>query len=85
MLSEALALKTPILTSRVAGVEGLLGADFPGYFRAGDAKGLATLLERAEHDELFYRRLELAGEKLSPKVAPSWELQTWRRLLGSMG
>ena len=84
VLSEALALGTPILTSQVPGVEGLLGPRFPGYFPAGDAGSLATLLERAEHDEVFYRRLELVGEKLASMVAPSWELQSWRRLLSPM-
>ncbi len=84
VLSEALALKTPILASRVPGVEGLLGADFPGYFLAGDAGSLATLLEGAEHDEVFYRRLELAGEELAKKVEPFRELRSWKELLGSM-
>ena len=84
VLSEALALKTPILASRVPGVEGLLGADFPGYFPAGDAGSLATLLEGAEHDEVFYRRLELAGEELAKKVEPFRELRSWKELLDSM-
>ena len=84
VLSEALALGTPILASRVPGVEGLLGGYFPGYFPAGDAGSLATLLERAEHDEVFYRRLELAGEKLAAMVAPSRELHSWQQLLDSM-
>ena len=84
VLSEALALGTPILASRVPGVEGLLGADFPGYFRAGDAPSLTTLLERAEHDEVFYRRLERAGEKVAAMVAPSRELHSWQQLLRSM-
>ncbi len=84
VLSEALILGTPILASRVPGVEGLLGAYFPGYFPAGDARSLATLLERAEHDDVFYRRLELAGEKLAAKVAPSRELDSWQELIDSL-
>ena len=85
VLSEAIALGVPILASRVPGIEGLLGQLYPGYFSPGDAGSLATLLERAEHDELFYRRLELAGEKLAPMVEPSWELRSWQQLLSSMG
>ena len=47
------------------------------------AQALAELLSRAEHDEVFYRRLELAGAKLAPMVAPDWELRAWHQLLSS--
>lgn len=84
VLSEALALGVPILASRVAGVEGLLGDRYPGYFPAGDAARLAELLAQAEHDEVFYRRLQIAGEKLAPMVAPAWELRSWQQLLAAV-
>ena len=84
VLSEALALGVPILASRVAGVEGLLGEGYPGYFPCGDASSLAELLHQAEHDEVFYRRLQIACEKLAPMVEPSWELQSWQQLLSSL-
>ena len=83
VLSESLALGVPILASRADGVVGLLGERFPGYFETGDASALAELLERAEVDEIFYRRLKLACEKLAPMVAPSWELRSWQQLLSS--
>ncbi len=84
VLSEALALGVPILTSRVAGVEGLLGEEYPGYFPIGDAATLAELLAQAEHDEVFYRRLQRACDKLAPMVAPASELRTWHELLSSL-
>jgi glycosyltransferase involved in cell wall biosynthesis len=83
VLSEALALGTPIVTSRAAGVEGLLGEDYPGYFPVGDAAGLAEVLVNAEHDEVFYRRLQRACDKLAPLVLPANELRTWHQLLSS--
>jgi len=84
VLSEALAIGVPILASRVNGVEGLLGAGYPGLFPPGDADALAEALARAEHDEIFYRRLELAGRKLAPMVAPSWEMRSWQQLLDAL-
>lgn len=84
VLSEALALGVPILASRVAGVAGLLGEGYPGYFPPGDASGLAERLHQAQHDEVYYRRLQIACEKLAPMVAPERELQSWQQLLSSL-
>lgn len=84
VLSEALALGVPILASRAPGVEGLLGDDYPGFFPIGDSKSLAALLAQAEHDEVFYRRLQRACEKLAPLVAPATELRAWHELLSSV-
>jgi len=36
VISEALALGVPVLSSCIGGSLGLLGADYAGYFRAGD-------------------------------------------------
>jgi glycosyltransferase involved in cell wall biosynthesis len=41
---EAACQGTPVLASRVPGNVGMLGADYAGYFEAGDAAGLAALL-----------------------------------------
>ena len=84
VLSEALALGVPILASRVAGVEGLLGENYPGYLPPGDASGLAECLHQAGRDEVYYRRLQIACEKLAPMVAPAWELQSWKQFLSSL-
>ena len=43
---EALRSGTPVLASRVPGNVGLLGTDWPLYFEAGDAAGLAAALQR---------------------------------------
>ena len=44
VILEAACQGTPVLASRVPGNIGMLGADYAGYFDAGDAAGLAALL-----------------------------------------
>lgn len=81
VISEALAAGVPILSSRIPGSIGLLGADFPGYFAPQDTRALATLLELAETDAGFYRTLkEWCGEQ-APLVSRAKESQAWKSLL----
>jgi putative glycosyltransferase (TIGR04348 family) len=44
VILEAACQGTPVLASRVPGNVGMLGADYAGYFAAGDAAELAALL-----------------------------------------
>lgn len=44
VVMEAVRSGTPVLASRIPGNVGMLGADYLGYFEAGDAAGLARLL-----------------------------------------
>lgn len=81
VVSEALAASVPVLSSRIAGSIGILGADYPGYFRVGDTAALAALLERAETDSSFYRDLKRRCRKLKILVSPSRERREWARLL----
>jgi putative glycosyltransferase (TIGR04348 family) len=80
-VSEALAASVPVLSSRIAGSIGLLGADYPGYFPVGDTAALARLLERAESDEGFYRTLKEWCAGLRHLVDPAREQQSWAELL----
>ena len=80
-ISEALAWGVPIIASRIPGSVGLLGADYPGYFRPGDTRGLAKLLSRAETDRRVYQALRAHCSKLAPRVRPSREREAWARLL----
>ena len=57
VISEAIALGVPVVSSRIAGSLGLLGADYSGYFPFGDTQALADLLRRAETDTAFYDAL----------------------------
>jgi putative glycosyltransferase (TIGR04348 family) len=81
VISEALAASVPVLASRIPGNVGLLGAAYPGYFERGDTRALAALLERAETDRVFYRRLALAVARRSHLASPDLELRKWRSLL----
>jgi putative glycosyltransferase (TIGR04348 family) len=83
-ISEALAVSVPVLSSRIAGSIGLLGADYPGYFPLGDTAALARLLERAESDRRYYRALEEWCARLRPLVDPARERQSWADLLAEL-
>lgn len=57
VVGESIVHGTPVLSTRIDGVLGLLGDDYPGFFPVGDSHELAALLERCETDEDFYTRL----------------------------
>ena len=60
---EALAAHTPVIGTRMSGNVGLLGVDYPGYFRVGDAKGLAGAIERAAREPAWLATLRRHGAR----------------------
>lgn len=60
VVSEAVMADLPVIASAIPGSEGLLGADYPGYYPVEDTEALRGLLLRAESDPGFYAQL-LAG------------------------
>lgn len=84
VLSEALASGVPVVASKIAGLIGTLGTDFPGYFAVGDTKKLTQLIHRAETDDGFYRALKRHCARDAKWVRPKRELDSWRRLLREM-
>jgi hypothetical protein len=58
VVTEAVAVSVPVVSSRIAGSVGLLGADYPGFFPFADTAALAGLLRRAETDAPFYADLK---------------------------
>jgi putative glycosyltransferase (TIGR04348 family) len=80
-ISEAIAASVPVISSRIPGSVGLLGADYPGYFPVADTNALAALLDRAETDGEFYRALKTSCRRLRPLVRPARERASWQRLL----
>jgi putative glycosyltransferase (TIGR04348 family) len=81
VVSEALAVSVPVVSSRIAGSVGLLGEAYPGYFPVGDTDALARLLWRAETDANFYRTLCEWCVRLRSLVDPDRERQSWEQLL----
>jgi len=81
VISEAVALDVPIVSSRIAGSIGLLGEDYPGYFPLGDTKALADLLLRAETNNEFYNRLADCCRQRRPLFDPDRERQSLQDLL----
>lgn len=81
VLSEAIASSVPVVASRIPGLIGTLGKNYPGYFPAGDTRELARLLQRAESNREFYRRLKSYCSRLAPLVDPKRERKAWKELL----
>ncbi|MCS6852035.1 MAG: TIGR04348 family glycosyltransferase [Gemmataceae bacterium] len=85
VIPEALATGVPVLASRIPGIMGLLGPEYPGYFPVGDTEALAALMHQCEHDSRFYRALQNWCRRLRSLVSPVHELRCWRALLREMG
>jgi glycosyltransferase involved in cell wall biosynthesis len=81
VLCEAISSSVPVIASRIPGLIGTLGENYPAYFPVGDTSELARLLERAESDTKFYRRLKERCSHLSPLVDPARERNAWEKLL----
>lgn len=84
-LSEAIVSGLPVLSTRIPGAIGMLGADHPGLFEPGDARGLAELLRRCECDARFRRELCRASARRAPLFSTERERQAWRALLRELG
>lgn len=85
VISEALAVSVPVVSSRIAGSVGLLGEDYPGYFPVRNTEALAGLLARAEADAGFYQVLHAWCDRLRPLVDPARERRSWEVLLHELG
>ena len=81
VVGEAVSLSVPVIASRIPGNVGLLGQDYPGYFRPRDTRGLAALLQRSETDPRFLRKLIALCNKRRPLFRPPRESRAWKDLL----
>ncbi|MBI1746493.1 MAG: TIGR04348 family glycosyltransferase [Acidobacteria bacterium] len=84
VISEALALSVPVLSSEIPGSIGILGPEYPGYFPVGDTRALAALMQRAELDMDFYHALASHCESVKPLVEPARERTSWKELLTAL-
>jgi putative glycosyltransferase (TIGR04348 family) len=84
VISEAIAVSVPVISSLIPGSVGILGANYPGYFPVGDSAALKEQLERAESDGGFYQDLEQWIRRLQPLASPAHEREAWRALLAEL-
>ena len=84
VISEAIAISIPVISSLIPGSAGILGSDYPGYFPVGDSAALREQLLRAESDDGFYRDLQQWVARLQPLVSASRERETWGALLSEL-
>jgi glycosyltransferase involved in cell wall biosynthesis len=66
VISEAVVAGVPVLASYIDGNVGLLGADYPGYFHAGDTEALARLLPRIERTGGSWKHLAAPSRGARP-------------------
>jgi putative glycosyltransferase (TIGR04348 family) len=84
VISEAIADGVPVLASRIDGSIGLLGAEYPGLFDAGDTRSLANLISHLETDGRFYADLKARCKSLQPLFDPACEILCWNDLLAGI-
>jgi putative glycosyltransferase (TIGR04348 family) len=84
VLSESIASSVPVVASKIPGLIGTLGKNYPGYFAVGNTRALARLLQRAETDRRFYRKLKSTCARLRPLVDPARERAAWKDLLSEL-
>jgi putative glycosyltransferase (TIGR04348 family) len=81
VISEAIAVSVPVISSPIPGSVGILGTDYRGYFPVGDSAALREQLQRVESDDGFYRDLQQWVAGLQPLVSAARERETWGDLL----
>ena len=84
VISEAVTVGTPVVSSRIDGSVGLLGEEYVGYFSVGDTAALAELLRRAETDADWLDGLRRHGEGLRHLRTPEEETRRWGELLAEV-
>ncbi|MFO0876824.1 MAG: selenoneine biosynthesis selenosugar synthase SenB [Gemmataceae bacterium] len=84
-VSEAVVLDVPVISSSISGSTGLLGADYPGLFPAGDTEALARLLYQAEIDASFLQSLRQRGRQVNALFSPQEEQKRLEALLAEFG
>lgn len=84
VVTEAIAIGVPIIASDIPGNRGLLGDDYPGYYKAGVAVALAKVLLKAETDASFYKSLKRHIKGRSKYVQPQFEMKSIKALINNM-
>ena len=85
VISEAARIGTPVLASRMSGNLGMLGRDYPGFYRLGDAKALAGLILRTAEERDFRNRLAQAMRARRALFTPRAEQKALLGVLAATG
>ena len=84
VVMEAICSGTPVLATRISGNVGMLGSDYAGYVEAGDAEGLATLVERCRDQPAILEELCRQCATRAPLFEPKREQATLLSLLNDL-
>ncbi len=84
VVMEAVRAGTPVLASRISGNVGMLGRGYGGYFAAGDAAGLAALLQRVRDDPAMLQGLRAQCDQRSHLFDPAQEQATLKNVLAQL-
>lgn len=89
VILEAVRSGTPVIASRIPGNVGMLGEHYEGYFRPGDARGLARLLCRcadglADRGGGWLSRLRAQCRARAKLFRPQAETAALRRLVATL-
>lgn len=81
VVSEACVAGLPVIASDIPGNIGLLGPDYPGYYRVRDTEALRGLLLRAERDADFLAGLRAHCQARAPLFTPESEQRALERVV----
>jgi putative glycosyltransferase (TIGR04348 family) len=81
VICEAARIGTPVLASRVPGNVGMLGREYPGYYRLFDDRALARLVERCSGDASLYRGLKKKLSRRKTLFSPAAERTALARVV----
>jgi putative glycosyltransferase (TIGR04348 family) len=84
VVMEAVRSGTPVLASRIDGNVGLLGADYGGYFPAGDDAALAALLARCRNAAAMLSELRAQCDSRAALFAPEAEAAGLHRIVAGL-
>tara|TARA_R110002096_G_scaffold371455_7_gene564859 strand:+ start:8457 stop:9329 length:873 start_codon:yes stop_codon:yes gene_type:complete len=84
VVGEAIVHDTPVISSRIDGVVGLLGPEYSGYFDVGDTAGLANLLSKAETNPEFAAALNRETQDVALQFDPQVECDAWKQLIAEL-
>ena len=84
VLSEAIVNDVPIIAHEITATRGLLGDEYPGFYRDADRQQLADLIFKAEQDRAFLELLSSYGEGLKERFSESNEKKAIENLVATL-